>query len=463
MRHWPANVESRYWTNRFSLSICLLCFLTIASRDTFGQEIANIRNDLESDTPKWVGEKVAFHVDLMSASFFSGTAHFDLPEIPGVILMKEKGSPTVTSESVGDDTWSVQRHRFMAYAHRAGPIEIPAFNARFSVSEGFGKPAKLQRLKTSPMKFESKLPPGAEGYSLLVSTSELKATETWSVRPDGKKPVELMVGDAITRNITMEASDLPAMALPKIPFAEIDGLQLYSNAPELDDREYRGTLTGKRTESVTYVCERPGEHEFPAMILTWWDTESKSLKKESFPAVKLVVKPDPNASNEKNEDAAMVENGYSAGQVITLAIVLLSTVFVVYRGWRFLDSRVIQDSAARRKVTEPRLFANVLEACRENNASQTYQALMSWMERLIDGPNSPTLKAFLNRFGGSSEMAQQFELLQQALMGMPEPWSGERLADILKKVRKQEIKASFKLPQALARRQTLPSLNPESK
>jgi hypothetical protein len=38
-----------------------------------GTDQAKVRAALDTDLPVWVGQQVAFHVDLLSPTFFSGT------------------------------------------------------------------------------------------------------------------------------------------------------------------------------------------------------------------------------------------------------------------------------------------------------------------------------------------------------------------------------------------------------
>ena len=162
----------------------------------------------------------------MSPTFFAGAPHFDLPELPGVFIMKVAGRPVIGTESVDGESWTTQRHEFRVYAQRPGTYRIPALNVRFGVAESFGEPPQEQRLQTTPMMFEVKLPPGAEGLSLLISTSKLEVQETWKpVVTDGA--LELEVGDAVTRTITLRAEDVPGMALPAINMPRPEGLAAY--------------------------------------------------------------------------------------------------------------------------------------------------------------------------------------------------------------------------------------------
>ena len=59
---------------------------------------------------------------------------------------------------------------------------VPAFQARFAVAPAYGKPPVAQNLILDPLKVEVNMPPGAEGLSMLISTTALTVEDQWSPR-----------------------------------------------------------------------------------------------------------------------------------------------------------------------------------------------------------------------------------------------------------------------------------------
>ena len=49
-------------------------------------------------------------------------------------------------------------------------------------------------------------------------------------------------------------------------------------------RKRPGSLTGKRRDTITYVCQRAGRFTIPAARLTWFDLDAKKLQTIDFPA-----------------------------------------------------------------------------------------------------------------------------------------------------------------------------------
>ena len=130
----------------------------------------------------WIGQRVPFFVDLRAPGSFAGTARFDLPQIPGVMLMKI-GNPVVSSEDIEGESWFVQTHEFALFSQKPGLLEVPAFSVRFAAREGFTGPAHEVQAQVPGWKIEIQRPPGSENIGFLITTEALDVTETWEPRP----------------------------------------------------------------------------------------------------------------------------------------------------------------------------------------------------------------------------------------------------------------------------------------
>ncbi|MCE9612886.1 MAG: hypothetical protein K8T26_01330 [Lentisphaerae bacterium] len=248
---------------------------------------ALVRTRLANTGDIWVGQRVTIVVELLSPGFFAGSPAFDLPRVPGVIICPPDDRPVVSAETIGASSYSVQRHELAVYAQRAGHIDIPPWDARFATRLGTAAPVQ-QRLTTRAIAFDVLLPPGAQGLTTVISARDLQATDTWVPEPLAAK-----VGDAFTRTILFSAPDVPAMLFPAVPTGPVDGLGVYPKTPQVRDANEHGRRCGERVETITYVCERAGQVQIPAMKLTWWDLDDRQLRVAEFPARAFEVAPNP--------------------------------------------------------------------------------------------------------------------------------------------------------------------------
>src|SRR5262245_56410209 len=193
--------------------------------------------------------------------------------------MKPEDRPTIGSETIDGTSYTVQRHEFAVFAQRGGTVTIPGFAARFEANERFGAPVQSYTVTTPPVNFVAKLPPGPQKLGTVITTRELTVKESWKPEPGAAK-----VGAAFTRTITIEARDVPGMVLPSFAVKPPEGLRAYPKPPEVSDRTERGELTGRRVETVTYVCEEAGSYELPAVVLAWWNPQEQKLNTTKLPA-----------------------------------------------------------------------------------------------------------------------------------------------------------------------------------
>ena len=201
------------------------------------------------------------------------------------MLAPPEGSPVVSSETIDGTSYTVQRHELAVFSRRAGEQTIPPITVRFRFKRNpLDKETIAAAVKTEPVMFNAKLPPGAEKLGSLISARNLKVEEAWTPEPGKAK-----AGDAFTRTITFTAPEVPAMAFPPFPAEKIEGLGIYPKPPDVLDENNRGNLTGKRRDTIAYVCQRPGEFAIPAVRLTWFDLDAQQLQTIDFPARQLSV------------------------------------------------------------------------------------------------------------------------------------------------------------------------------
>lgn len=267
--------------------LCLICVLLCSS--VWAQE-AKVRVSLATNETVWVGQKVTVAVELLAPGYFASAATFDLPDPQGMLLIPPTDHPVVSSETVEDVNYTVQRHEVSVFAQRAGDQTIPTFKVRFAFKRApLDTNEVAAAVTTSPLPITVASPPGAESLGNVISARNLKVEETWQPEP-GKTNV--MAGAAFQRTITFSAPEVPGMVFPPFPAGEIDGLGIYIKR-QLNDHSDRGSLTGERHDVITYVCKRPGQFTIPATRLIWFDLETKQLQTNKFLAYTLTVLPNP--------------------------------------------------------------------------------------------------------------------------------------------------------------------------
>ena len=424
---WPGNV----------LIIGLLVAL-LSPTDSLGMD--RIRAELGKDTA-WTGEPVALIITLYSPGPFSGTASFDFPELPATAFL-QAGNPLVGSESIDGGTYLTQRHEFAIYTQRAGDVVIPAFRVRFAGKQTFTSVAEPVEGYTPELRFRSLRPPGTEHLGVVVAASNMDVSQTWQPGSIGS----VKAGDVITRTITRRAVGTTAMMLPPIAIETPPGVRHYDAEPTVQDMTERGASLAVRSETIKYQFERPGTFQLPDLVVTWWDTNTRALKRVTLPGKTVDV----DATDMVEEPlAADSESGWRLA-VLLLAFVVAAIMlrkpverWLIVRRTRYNDPAT---AAARRLLT----------ACRNNAAAEAYAAGLQWQRAA--GWQGENLRDRLPPDMGAG-FEHEWSLLSRYVFGGGDvnlPWEGKPLAVAFTELRRGQGPTTRKRNSS----DGLPALNP---
>lgn len=382
------------------------------------------------DAKAWVGQRVPFYVELRATGSFAGVANFDLPQLPGTIIMKI-GNPIVSSQEIEGQSWFVQTHEFVLFSQKPGRLDMPAFAVRFSSHDGFTGPVKDQQLKAPSWSIEIERPPGSEKIGFLITTETLDVKETWDPHPD---PVQ--VGAIFKRTIVQRAPEVSGMALAPAPTTAPDGVRVYSGDAETKDRIDRGTLLGERRDTLTYLLTKPGTLSLPALAYVWWNPKTQTLQSKTLPAVTFDVAPAPVARTPDSTVAADHLWPWLLAAVLAAGVAAWQWPRLVRWGRQACKKLNPPDRVASRRL---------LRACRHNDAVAAEAAWTAW-RNTQDAAFQPDPK-----------LRSAILELQRCLFGPTpaESWQGDALARAF-----SENLASARAVRRHEASSVLPQLNP---
>ena len=301
-----------------------------------------IRLEAGREGATWLGQELELNLDLWSDGVSFGDQTFVLPEVKGAYLLQADSSTVKLNESRDGASWQGLRYTFLLYPQRAGRLEVPSFEVRFSARAGYDSEPSGFTFQTPVLFVEAQLPPGANASGLVVTSTSFTMESSWTPTLPDDGPGNLKVGDAVTLEVTRRARDVPGMVFAPLPDFSIEGLGVYPDAAQVNDRINRGDLTGSRSDSVTFICEREGNYEIPEMRFQWWDPEQEVLAEKVIPARELVVAANPAYASSAATDSS------SAGKWLSwksVAAVIIAVMLLLYPGrWlaQYLAGRLPQ-------------------------------------------------------------------------------------------------------------------------
>lgn len=377
----------------------------------------------------WIGQRVPFYVELRARGSFSGTASFDLPQIPGTILIKI-GSPLVSSQDLEGESWFVQTHEFALFSQRSGMLAVPAFPVRFANRDGFTGPATDVQAQSPGFTVKIQRPPGSEHIGFFITTESLDVTETWDPTPG---PAEL--GAIFKRTIIQRAPQIPGMALAPVPTTAPDGIRIYPAEAATNDKLERGDFLGERSETITYLMQKSGTLDVPALNFVWWNPKTEELQSKTFPAVTFEIATPP--------ATAAAELATATHQAWRWLLVTASLVCLLVWQRRRL---AVWGSHYWKTLNPPDRVAarKLLRACRDHDAAAAASAWIAWR-------NTQTVS-----FQPTPELCASVLEMQRFVFGpaTTHSWRGDDLARAFTK-----FVAATKTPLTHESASALPNLN----
>lgn len=313
----------------------------------------------------WAGQRLPVFVDLRARGSFAGTATFDLPEIPGVLVV-EAGDSVVETQEIEGESWVVQTHEFALFAQHEGKLTIPPFAVRFSRRNGYTGPASEVNAKTPSLDLQIRRPPGASADAFVITTESMDVSEIWKPEPRASS-----VGAVFKRTIRQRADQMTGMALAPAPQVVPDGVRVYPGVASTHDNLVRGAFVGEREETLTYLLQEPGKIELPALTYVWWNPKTETLQSKTLPSVVVEVA----AASVPLETKGAGESHRLRWWLMAAGLLLLAGLI----GWQH---RRVASWAARiwMALNPPQRTAarRFLHACRQDDAEAAEHAWTAW-------------------------------------------------------------------------------------
>jgi hypothetical protein len=439
-----------------------LCSAGIAAAQDSGAPQPIVRATLKPDSVL-VGRPVTLEITVLAPNYLTGP-----PEFPDIQLnnavTRPLGSGTNLSEEHQGTTYAGVMHEYAIYPQEPGAYAITGRSVTFTYAIDPPRRSPPVTLPLPDLAFTATIPDAAQGLDPFLASTRLTLRQ--SVDP---QPGDLKVGDSLARTITVEAADLPAMLLPPVRFAAIEGLSVYPDQPQLDDKpgDRGGPSTGTRIDRVTYMLERPGTYELPAVAIAWWNADAQTVETARAETVTFVVRLDPTAAQAAtNGAAAGAARGPSLLDAARRWWPFLAAGLVLLGALAWLAPRVVRTvaawNAARRQrdlASEAHWFHRFRAVTHAGDARQVLGALLAWLDRFPPLAKPATLDA-LAAASRDPALAAELSNLKAALYAAP----GEARASFSARRLRREVGAArqrLRRARPTSGTRMLPPLNPE--
>jgi hypothetical protein len=273
-----------------SFAMVIFAFAAVAPCSALAQQTTAPEPTLNVtiDPPRVaVGQRTTLRIDVLAPNYMTSP-----PELPGFqvrnAVTRQLQSVNLSEQRSGTSFAGV-RFEFAIYPQEPGAFAIS--DQKVKVKYAAERPAVREELLSLPrVSFEAFIPDAAADLNPFLAASQLTLEQSVQRSSD-----RLKVGDSITRTVTIQAAETPAMLLPPVTFPAVEGLAVYPAQPSLQDKTEGRTdaLTATRADSATYILQRPGDYLLPAIDVRWWNAGEGRVETAHVDAVTMQVAPNP--------------------------------------------------------------------------------------------------------------------------------------------------------------------------
>jgi len=418
---------------RGALAVGFIAFALPVGAQTSGVVVREVLDPAQGAV---IGQSVSLYVDVLFPDTMPRPPRVKIPDAQGVQVMRFESQGVTLNENTGGQTYVGQRFTFDIFPRRGGalalpPAEVTLLNAAGDVTGS---------AKGNPVTLNVTVPQGVDASGPVIASTRVTAVQSWT--PDPR--TRLAPGGAVVRTITREAADLPALGMPELRFVAPEGVRAYVDPPVSEDRANRGAITGHRTDKVTYVFERAGAFELPALSQPWWDLGTKSVQSVPLTGATVTIAAAPGSA------ASPAAGPWNTRAWLTAAAILAAFIagiaMIVRYGWPRAHEAWLAWQR-RRAGSEHTARRDLCRAARTGDAAATYRALGVWRSRM-----SPSEA---EEVAGHEPLRALTMQLERSLFGHGGEWTpdlGRQLAHAVSSIPKHAPRA--------AHGSALPPLNP---
>ena len=430
--------------------------LTVTQSVVSDNELAPVFIEASLDQPSVYVQAQA----LLTLRIYHSVALYDDSSLTSLHLddaiVEQLGESRTYEKLINGVRHGVIERRYGIYPQRSGELIIPAqtFSATQVDSQQATapaprgpKPGKMVHVTSAEIPLT--VLPKPESYppnAPWLPARSLSLSETWNPEPD-----HTMVGDSLTRTLTLKAEGLSSAQLPPLPATDVNGLRRYPDLPQLSNQVTENGLIGSREEREALVPTRVGQIELPAVEVVWWNTHEEHLERTYLPARTLLAAANPNQAVDTpvsgTPSALNEESSLWLWQLSTLllACTTLASLALWWRArWQPAILRAAQTGPSPRTLLD-----DLKRASLANDPQATRQALDAWARQQPE-----TL----------ADMAARFVPLSDALDGLNgalysetgQYWQGEELWKAIR-----SIPATEREQDAASEPSSLPPLYPK--
>lgn len=112
-----------------------------------------------------------------------------------------------------------------------------------------------------------------------------------------------VVGEPITRTITLTAAGISEEQLPSLDVKAPKGMKIYPDQAKNHSRSANDRLVSQKKQNFALVVNKPGKYTIPEVSVAWWNTVTNRAELATLPEQVIIVKENPDIEYQQNNNA----------------------------------------------------------------------------------------------------------------------------------------------------------------
>ncbi|AWB67149.1 hypothetical protein C2869_12200 [Saccharobesus litoralis] len=265
-----------------------------------------------------------------------------------------------------------------------------------------------------------------------------------------------VVGEPITRTITLTALGVTAELLPELQMNHGNDVKVYPDQAETHTGVRGNDIIAQRIESMAVIPNKPGQVTLPEVSVQWWNTKTEKIETAKLAARTITVKAAQvtqttaapttlpsviNQDTNSSQPATQIEyqdNPWAWGYLTSLfaGLWLLTTLVILGMIWQQRGPK--KTSASNMEGNSEKLaWGRLSKALKASERQQIQVLLPVWAAASLKRDGIKTLHQAITAFDNKELRIALEQMHACQFAKTPTAWDAKQLSKILNKLRQQ--------------------------
>ncbi|MBE6452391.1 MAG: protein BatD [Alphaproteobacteria bacterium] len=266
-----------------------------------------MEGDVDNKQP-FVQQQINYTLTIFDAGGLQGNAPIFLTNNTGDWIVKTLGEPKITTKNIDGKDYREIKFNYALFAQKSGELEVPAvqfdgyyltserrtdpfagmfdddlFISRMNIADVFATRHPV-RLTVKPIKVKVLPADAVNGKNWWLPAENVHLYAEFV--PNNPK---FKVGEAISRNIYLQAVGVIDSQLPDLRFEEVDGIKQYPEKPQTEMRNDSGKIVSQAKTTNVYIPTKSGKVTLPEVKVNWYNVLTNKPEVAVLPAITINV------------------------------------------------------------------------------------------------------------------------------------------------------------------------------